>query len=242
MKVDLLIALFFLSMVTGLISLIHRWCWSNQQKTPWLVVFSRTYFPIFMTVFIIRSFIFQHFYVPTNSLAPTVKAGDYLFVSQFDYGLRLSSFQRKLIAFGEVKRGDILVFHWPVNPDVMMVKRVVGLPGDHMTYHHKQLTINQQKYPLKLVKKSDDVAIYQEGAPRPHQIQIQPNHQTEDFFDYIVPPGHYFVMGDNRDDSEDSRYWGVVEDRFIIGKAMRVIASWDTKTHWFRPQRYWKKI
>lgn len=244
MKLDLLYWLFILSIVSGAITLIDRLYWRNTRATrPFIVTQAIHYFPIIFVVFCVRSFLFQHFYVPTNSLAPSVLAGDYLLVNEFSYGLRLSVIHRPLIPLGSVQRGDIIVFHWPVNPDVMMVKRVVGLPGDRISYINKKLTVNGKAYPLKLIANAEQLEQYLEKiGSTSHKIYLNPLVKADNFRNFIVPKQRYFVMGDNRDDSEDSRHWGLVDDKLIIGKAVKILASWDTQARQFRRNRVWQTL
>lgn len=221
------------------------------QKANWLVDNARSLFPVLLIVWIIRSFIVQPFRVPTGSLEPTVMPGDFLLVNQFSYGLRLPVLNTKIIPISEPKRGDIAVFRWPVNTHIDFVKRVIGLPGDHIVYQNKVLYINGVQVPQHYVGTSVDeepglnipVVQYQEnlGGVK-YTINVNPAGGETQNFDLLVPAGEYFMMGDNRDDSADSRSWGFVPEQNLIGKAFLIWMSWDSQTHRPRFSRVGKVI
>lgn len=232
----------------------------NNGKLPLLVDYARSFFPVLLLVLIIRSFIIQPFRVPTGSLEPTVMPGDFILVSQFSYGLRFPVWGWKFLPLGEPRHGDIVVFHWPVDPSKDFVKRVIGLPGDHISYINKVLYINDQEMSQKFIRYTKDtnggnsgswqVSVNEEDFfGKKHQIYVCavnpienrsgcPNSTMQNFYDVVVPAGHYFMMGDNRDDSDDSRFWGFVPEENLVGKAFMVFLSWDAANNSVR----WKRV
>ncbi len=181
---------------------------------------------------------FQPFKVVSGSLEPTVLIGDILAVNQAAYGLRLPLTHTKIWSTGKPKTGDIALFYFPEDPSYVFVKRVIGTPGDHVEYHNKILKINGKvisqrevgvgfdeepgRVPVLMDKKEENLA----GIK--HHIYVSSRMLSQDV-DVIVPPNQYFMMGDNRDDSDDSRRWGFVPDENLIGRAYRVIVSWDSQ-------------
>lgn len=235
--------------ITGVISLLDKCYYRKRRtgKTSPLVDYARAFFPILLVVWVMRSFLFQPYRVPTGSLEPTIMPGDFIAVEQFAYGLRMPVLNEKVVKIEEPKRGDIALFHWPVNPKIVFVKRVIGLPGDHIVYKNKTLYINGIKVKQKFLHKTNDEGTL--GYPRlvyvkqenllgnVHNIYVEPDADQAGEYKKIVPPGHYFMMGDNRDNSDDSRQWGFVPERNLIGKACVVWMSWDAlhrKVRWDR--------
>lgn len=238
--------------VSGLIVLVDQVWFArrrklNHQKMPVLVDYARSFFPIFLIVLIVRSFIVQPFQVPTGSLEPTILPKDYIAVNQFIYGLRLPVLNTKIVSIHEPKVGDIVVFRHP-ETRVDYVKRVVGTPGDHLIYWKKVLTINGKKMPQRFLGRSLDFEPPHAWIPVDlkeetlsgvkHQIFVRRDFGDGMDFDLIVPEGHYFMMGDNRDNSLDSRYWGLVPEKDLIGKAFFIWFSWDSVQHTVR----WSRI
>lgn len=237
--------------VTGIISLIDILFFAKKRKPDTkpntLTEYSRSLFPVFLIVLIIRSFIVQPFHVPSGSLEPTVLPGDLVAVNQFAYGLRLPVVNTKVVSVGEPKTGQIAVFRWPPQPNIDFIKRVIGVPGDHIQYINKVLYINgkeaTQTFEGMAVDHEPDgditVKKYLEDLNGvKHYIYINPNGGETQDFDLIVPPGSYFMMGDNRDNSADSREWGFVPESNLIGKAFFIWMSWDSQAHRVR----WNRI
>jgi len=240
-------------LITGFIWLVdviffkkRRLLKSPDAKEPKLVEYARSFFPVLLVVLVIRSFIVQMNYIPTGSLEPTVLPGELVVVSQFPYGLKLPVLNTKILNIGEPKVGEIAVFRWPVNPKVDFIKRVVGTPGDHVVYKDKVLYVNGKKATQTLV--GDAIDYESEGNQNvkeyvenlngvKHKILINPYGGQIGDFDVVVPKGYYFMMGDNRDDSGDSRDWGFVPEKNLIGRAVLVLASWDGQKHRIR----WKR-
>ena len=214
---------------------------------PWWLDWTAGLFPVILIVFVMRSFLFEPFKIPSGSMIPTLQVGDLILVNKFHYGIRLPVLNQKIIDNHTPQRGDVVVFRYPVDPRVDYIKRVVGLPGDEVSYLNAQLKINGQAVPsLPQADAYDDesmryMARFTEtlgevAHPIQRYAQVLPFNpmQTKDFpnkdqcrystegFICKVPEGHYFMMGDNRDNSEDSRYWGFVPDRNLVGKAFFV--------------------
>ncbi|MFZ4551775.1 MAG: signal peptidase I [Aquabacterium sp.] len=212
---------------------------------PWWLDWTAGLFPVICVVFLMRSFLFEPFKIPSGSMIPTLLVGDFILVNKFHYGIRLPVINKKIIPNNEPQRGDVMVFRYPVNPKMDYIKRVVGLPGDEVSYLNKELRINGkpvEEVPLSEFYDADSLRYskqYSEALPGlTHRILIDtdrppfvPPQAIEDYpfkencrysgegVVCKVPAGHYFVMGDNRDNSQDSRFWGFVPDENIVGKA-----------------------
>ena len=213
---------------------------------PWWLDWTAGLFPVIVVVFILRSFLFEPFKIPSGSMIPTLHIGDLILVNKFHYGLRLPVVNTKLTEGSAVQRGDVMVFRYPPKPSVDYIKRVVGVPGDEVSYLNKRLTVNGQPIATKALPDFFDESTmryfkhYSENVGgKPHQILQDDErpafipgadpfpgrdqcHYTVEGVTCKVPAGHYFMMGDNRDNSLDSRYWGFVPDANIVGKAFFV--------------------
>ncbi|MCD6038756.1 MAG: lepB [Gammaproteobacteria bacterium] len=210
---------------------------AHVKKMPLIVDYARSFFPVLLLVFLLRSFLYEPFRIPSGSLKPTLNIGDFILVNKFNYGIRLPVIHKKLYALAEPQRGDIIVFRWPPNPSIDFIKRVIGVPGDHISYLNKTLYINGKKASQQFVKNTTDqdesgmtvdvVEKKENLLGLTHAIYQVREHPNDEVKDVVVPPGMYFVMGDNRDNSADSRYWGFVPEQNIVGKAMLVWMSWD---------------
>ena len=226
--------------VTGLIWLLDiavlRKNRAPGAADPLLVEYSKSFFPVILMVFLIRSFVAEPFKIPSGSMMPTLLAGDFILVNKFTYGLRLPILNNTLIEINHPKRGDVFVFHYPPEPSIDYIKRVVGVPGDKILYQDKQLYINGQKLEINFV---DDYQYESSGfnqvhAKRyqeqlgdvKHDLLIEEASLSRDF-EATVPTGHYFAMGDNRDNSKDSRYWGFVPEQNLVGKAFFIWWNFD---------------
>lgn len=218
----------------------HQFYKDQGLKAPFIADQARSLFSVFIIVFFLRTFFVGNFMIPTASMTPTLPVGDFMFVNKTAYGTRAPFSNETMIPMGKPERGDITVFHYPVNPDVDFVKRVVGMPGDVISYKDKMLTINGQKldytdcnrdamnyYNQSLAGGSGDTVCTEDLLGVKHQIDWVESSPAEDFEGLKVPAGQYFVMGDNRDNSEDSRYWGFVPEKDLVGKAKVVWMSWD---------------
>jgi signal peptidase I len=209
---------------------------------PKIVQWSAEFFPVLLLVFVLRGFIVEPFRIPSNSMMPTLLTGDFILVSKFNYGISIPVINKKLIEFKKPERGDSIVFRYPnyeknaKYQGADFIKRVVGVPGDKVVYREDQLYINGEKIAY------EDYADYQgvesgSGmtgfthkrellATNPHDILLEPN-QYSRAVKAVVPAGHYFVMGDNRARSSDSRFWGFVPEKYIIGKAFGIWMHYD---------------
>ncbi|RAP36931.1 MULTISPECIES: signal peptidase I [Legionella] len=237
-----------LSLISGLIYLLDVLFWQKKrsagEKPNKIIEYSRSFFPVFFIVLLLRSFLVEPFRIPSGSLEPTLLVGDFLAVNKFAYGLRIPVWEKKVIPVSNPKTGEIAVFRWPPNPGFDYIKRVIGVPGDTISYHNKVLTINGKVMKQSFVEYTTDessgkaVAKYQENLNGvSHDIFVRPDVAATDF-EVTVPAGQYFMMGDNRDDSADSRFWGFVSDEYLRGKAFLVWMSWNGKTDSLR----WSKI
>lgn len=197
-----------------------------------IVEYSRSFFPVLAVVFVLRSFLVEPFQIPSSSMVPTLEVGDYILVNKFTYGVRLPVLRTKILDLGEPKRGDVMVFFPPHMNKTYYIKRVIGLPGDVISYRSKRLYVNGEPVPF------DQLAVLPEGRGRVqlglaelggkrHLQQVSLSRPARDFT-VTVKPGHYFMMGDNRDNSSDSRVWGQVRERDIVGKAFAIWMHWDS--------------
>ncbi|MCG8368924.1 MAG: signal peptidase I, partial [Proteobacteria bacterium] len=211
----------------------------DDRKVPLIVEYARSFFPVILIVLLLRSFLVEPFRIPSGSMMPTLLQGDFIFVKKYAYGLRLPVTETKVVETGEPARGDVVVFRLPQDPSVNYIKRVIGLPGDTIVYERHRLTINGEPIDLD---PSDDVSwnapVFVEDLDgRRHDILVtNPEYSTRDNT-YRVPDGHYFVMGDNRDRSKDSRFIGPIAEKFLVGEAVRI---WMHFIPWQMPD--WGRI
>ncbi|MBK6657871.1 MAG: signal peptidase I [Proteobacteria bacterium] len=209
----------------------------DAPELPWLVDYARSFFPIFLVVLLLRSFVVEPFRIPSGSMIPTLLIGDFILVNKFDYGIRLPVLNRKVIELGQPKRGDVVVFRYPLDPSTPFIKRIVGLPGDTVRYIDKALYINDQL--VESVPKGTFVGVRSAASNTgammfnehlgevEHDILLTPGAGSPNG-EFKVPAGHYFVLGDNRDNSRDSRYWGYVPDQNLVGRAFFIWMNWDS--------------
>lgn len=214
-----------------------------DAKDPWWVEYGASFFPVILIVFVLRSFVVEPFKIPSASMLPTLHVGDFILVNKFTYGIRLPVINKKIIDINEPQRGDVMVFRYPEDPSLDYIKRVVGVPGDKVVYQNKRLTINGKPvettrvddylhperlyYSRQFVEKSDGIEHYtlNDGdAPDFISKATQFPYRNDCLYNNAglictVPAGHYFMMGDNRDNSRDSRFWGFVPEENIVGKA-----------------------
>jgi signal peptidase I len=228
---------------TGQVSEADESVVEQLNREPLLVEYGKSFFPVLAIVLVLRSFLVEPFQIPSGSMKPTLEVGDFILVNKFAYGIRLPVVDTKVIEVGDPQRGDVMVFRYPSEPTINYIKRVVGLPGDKIRYTaDKQLFVNGESVAKKLLGEEPgslgSATLYQEklGAVE-HLIRIEMNrYRADPGNEWTVPAGHYFMMGDNRDNSNDSRYWndpkipkerlGMVPDKNIVGKAFAVWLSW----------------
>jgi signal peptidase I len=249
---DFAAVLLLAAVITGLIWLWDaRWARKRRtagEPEPVVVDMARAFFPVIVVVFLIRSFWVEPFKIPSGSMKPTLLVGDFILVNKYTYGIRIPVINKKVIDVGPLHRGDVVVFRYPSDPTVDYIKRVVGLPGDKVVYRAKRLTINGEAVPIRPEGFYTDSELNYLRLPtfvetlggHAHSVMVVPAQPPVDLaqvrqfpyrdnceyndegFACTVPPGHYFMMGDNRDQSSDSRYWGFVPDENIKGRAFLV--------------------
>ncbi|MEY4209497.1 MAG: signal peptidase [Pseudomonadota bacterium] len=219
---------------------------AELERQPAWVAYTGSFFPVIAAVFLFRSFLFEPFKIPSSSMVPTLQIGDLILVNKYTYGIRLPIVNKKIVSINNPKRGDVMVFKFPKDPSLDYIKRVVGIPGDNIVYRNKRLIVNGQEVSYdKLPDYLDEERLsyfshYRENLTGvPHEIlnddrvpgyvaspDAFPQHELCRYnlegFECTVPAGHYLMMGDNRDNSLDSRYWGFVPDQNIVGKAFFV--------------------
>lgn len=201
----------------------------TQVKEPAVIEFSKSFFPVLLLVLVIRSFIAEPFRIPSGSMIPTLLVGDFLVVSKYSYGIRLPVINKKIIAVGEPERGDVVVFRYPEDPTIDYIKRIVGLPGDVVQYIDNSLYINGENIKQSFLKESvykdvggniNNAIVMQEDLfGFKHEMQEHKGRRGIGNVSVKVPEGHYFALGDNRDRSKDSRFWGMIPDENLVGKA-----------------------
>jgi signal peptidase I len=256
MNIDFPLILMIATLVTGLVVLVDKLFLAKRRlaeadklageesvKEPFWVEQSKSYFPVLAIVFVLRSFIFEPFQIPSASMEPGLIEGDFILVSKFHYGLRMPLFGNTLVPIGEPERGDVMVFFPPDDPRYF-IKRVIGLPGDHIVYRDRQLTINGEAVETREVSAEpvyNPVVFELEESFSETKAAVKwtvarPMGSTRTIVwagpegEWKVPEGHYFMMGDNRANSADSRSWGYVPDEHIVGKAVAVWMHWKSWT------------
>ena len=235
---------------------------ARKPREPIVVDYSKSFFPVILLVLVLRSFLVEPFHIPSSSMVPTLLVGDFILVNKYDYGLRVPVLRSKFISVGEPKRGDVVVFHFPEetagafcmasgecamdevrrSAGTDFIKRVVGLPGDHIVYRNKTLYINGVVMPREAAgpyggPDAPGVDLSRERfGDAEHQTLTDPGVGSREG-EWTVPAGEYFMMGDNRDNSWDSRYWGFVPEKDLVGKAFFIWMNWDAfgnKSLWHR--------
>ncbi len=212
----------------------------NKQgvEVPWPVEYARSFFPVFLIVLVLRSFLFEPFRIPSASMMPTLLIGDFILVNKYEYGIRLPVIHTKVVGNDTPDRGDIVVFRYPEDPSIPYIKRVIGVPGDHVVYRDKTLFINGEEMSQERLGTyygsgsgfiRNGLSMRQEHLDDvTHRILVEPRAPAADL-EATVPADHYFVLGDNRDNSRDSRYWGFVPDENLVGRAVMIWMNWDLK-------------
>jgi len=201
-------------------------------KEPAAVEYARSFLPVLLVVLVLRSFLVEPFQIPSSSMVPTLLVGDYILVNKFAYGIRLPVLNAKVIEVGEPKRGDVMVF-FPPNDKRYFIKRVIGLPGDRVEYRNKVLYVNGEEMPQSLIAQLPPLGptyqiLEEDLAGVSHVVRKELLRGMPGDFETTVEPGHYFMMGDNRDNSSDSRVWGEVPEKNIVGKAFAIWMHWGS--------------
>lgn len=248
MNINFLLILFVATAFCFTVWFSHRLLSPSTEERPFIVEQCRSLWPVLFAVFLIRSFLIQPYQVPTGSLLPTVLPGDFIVANQYQYGTFLPIWHKKLFSLGHARRGQIILFHDPVNTDVLLVKRLIGLPGDRISYVNKTLYVNGVKQKQTVVgptvdidSDTDVIEKTENFNNKTHGIFINPRRRDVDFYDVIVPAKHYFVMGDNRDNSNDSRYWGFVPEDHVVGQGVMVFFSVNKLADGFRGWIRWSR-
>ncbi|MBI5450641.1 MAG: signal peptidase I [Gammaproteobacteria bacterium] len=257
MNLDFQALMALVLLVTGVIWGLDAWLWAPRRRAaaaalqqqqlgedvvqkairvPVYVEWSRSFFPIILVVLALRSFVVEPFRIPSASMMPSLLVGDFILVNKYAYGLRLPVTETRILETGEPQRGDVIVFRYPENPSLDYIKRVVGLPGDRISYYNRVLYVNGEPMPQQVIGEYVGIGA---GANATgwshrrenlggveHQILLRPGRSMLEG-DYIVPEGNYFVMGDNRDNSNDSRVWGTVPEANLVGRAFMIWMNWD---------------
>jgi len=250
MNIDFALVLVVLTSVSGVIwladSLLFRQKRMDRavQKSieapaePVMVEYARSLFPVLLVVLVFRSFLFEPFKIPSGSMIPTLLVGDFIVVNKFSYGVRLPVINKKIFGKGAPQRGDVVVFRYPKDPGVNFIKRAVGLPGDTITYRDKQLYINGEEVEkqnegnfkssdIKCSTPARDAALFTENLGEvEHNLLLHTSRPSRNG-QWVVPEGHYFMMGDNRDRSNDSRMWGFVPEENLLGRAVGIWLNFD---------------
>ncbi|MFT4021724.1 MAG: signal peptidase I [Acinetobacter sp.] len=243
----------------------------GRGNENFLIAWAYDFWPILAVVLVLRSFFYEPFNIPSDSMVPTLETGDFILVNKFNYGVRLPLVNKKVISIGEPQRGDVIVFRYPLKPSISYIKRVVGLPGDHLVYRDGQLTVNGQKvqqistqfarekdqlsslnaqYTYETLGQHKHLVRHLEGRdPLVEQYNYAVNEKQAEALPFVttvnqtfvqsegkswevkVPQGHYFAMGDNRDESADSRFWGFVPEENLTGRAFYVVMHKEPGLH-----------
>jgi signal peptidase I len=250
MNIDFALVLVVLTTLAGFIWLVDSLLFRQRRmdravqkrlakpREPVLVEYARSLFPVLLIVLVFRSFLFEPFKIPSGSMIPTLLVGDFIVVNKFAYGIRLPVWNKKAIDIGLPERGDVVVFRFPEDPAVNFIKRAVGLPGDTITYRDKELFVNGEKVDaksagrfessdIKCTTPAADANLFDEqlGAVN-HSILLHDRSGSRNG-QWVVPEGHYFMMGDNRDRSNDGREWGFVPEENLLGRAVGIWLNFD---------------
>jgi len=250
--------LVLITFATGLFWLIDALFFAPKRKgeEPIAVEYARSFFPVLFIVLVLRSFLFEPFKIPSGSMLPTLLIGDFILVSKFSYGVRLPVIHTKILDTGSPERGDVAVFRYPVDPKVDFIKRVVGVPGDKIKIRDKStLFVNGEEIkftavgPYEVAVSDDKVVemarLSEELTGVLHDILVSDTTTLADGYsvpersdaiehEWEVPEGHYFMMGDNRDQSNDSRFWGFVPEANLVGKAKYIWMHLNDGILWSR--------
>ncbi len=228
--------LLILTIFTGFFTLLGRFQRLREGHST-LVDYSRSLFPVILIVFALRSFLIEPFRIPSGSMLPTLHLGDFILVNKSAYGIRLPITYQKVVPTSRPKRGDIAVFRYPVDEKINFIKRVVGLPGDQVRVIGRKVFINGQQIEQDLAEQHHQTQDVGRGyisnryteklGEVSHDILVRRGGQGSKGFEGVVPEGEFFVLGDNRDNSKDSRYWGFVPEKNLVGRAFFIWFAWN---------------
>lgn len=240
MVFDFALILSIATLFTGIVWLIdvlvfrsRRAAVDGAANEPVLVEYCRTFFPVILAVLLVRSFLFEPFRIPSDSMMPTLLDGDFIFVNKYAYGIRLPVINMKIVEIDEPERGDVVVFRLPADPSTNYIKRVVGLPGDRIAYGADRLYINGKRMPISMRGAYREFGyeanlVEESLGDKKHKLLLIPQRPGREG-EWRVPKGQYFVMGDNRDNSRDSRFSGVgtIPESLLVGRAVRIWMNWN---------------
>lgn len=226
---------------------------ARASREPVIVEYARAFFPVILVVFVLRAFIVEPFRIPSGSMLPGLLPGDFILVSKSSYGVRLPVLNVRAVGSATPARGDVVVFRYPAEPSVNYIKRMVGLPGDRIVYRDRKITVNgrpmEQEAAEPYMLRDAGQGLIQMYRWRETLGDVKHEILTiaagdGPVLEFQVPDGHYFVLGDNRDRSNDSRYWGFVPDSHLVGRAFMIWFSWDMMAPrgWFWEKILWKRI
>ena len=247
---------------------------SKSAHEPVLLEYSKSFFPVLFAVLIIRGLWLEPFRIPSGSMMPTLLVGDFILVDKFTYGLRLPVTHTRITRGKKPKRGDVAVFRYPEDESLDYIKRIIGLPGDHVSYYNRRLSVNGKPLKIKFDHQYEGLGdrnkmvggsgcdrvgaeckvYYEELGTKVlksgkleaanHTVMTNPDVGFSFDGELFVPEGQYFVMGDNRDHSNDSRYWGFVPKQNLVGKAIRIWMHWDWRSggNGLDLSRFWNPI
>ena len=258
MNLDFPTLLVAATFITGILWALDAWWWAPRRrasaaqleaggagaeqvqkalKESTVVEYAKSFFPVILAVLLLRSFLVEPFRIPSGSMMPTLLVGDFILVNKYAYGIRLPVLNTKVIGVGAPQRGDVAVFRYPMDTRTDYIKRVIGVPGDVVEYRGKVLYINGEEIPQEILgsyigsgsglsASGASLRLEQLGEVS-HQILVETRRPSLDG-EFRVPEGHYFVMGDNRDNSNDSRFWGTVPEQNLVGRAFLIWMNWDS--------------
>lgn len=224
----------------------------KKNKQTLIVEYARAFFPVILIVFLLRSFLVEPFKIPSGSMYPSLYIGDYILVNKYAYGIRLPIIHYKLVDIDSPRRGEVAVFRYPVNESDNYIKRIVGLPGDRIMYKNKQIYVNGDPMPLESATPYElrhGEGVVEKFTRRMETLgdirhaMITTDRPDPEPYEIVVQPGHYFVMGDNRDNSNDSRNWGLVPEANLVGRAFFIWFSLnEADGQWFWRRIVWERI
>ena len=246
------VILFSLVLLCALVVAVCRWVvpsLAQRDPEPWYLDYARSFFPVLLIVFILRGFIAEPFRIPSGSMLPTLEVGDFILVNKYTYGIRLPIVHDKVLNVTKPQRGDIMVFRWPRDNTTNYIKRVIGLPGDTVEYRNKQLFLNGERVEIqadgqytpyspnpafahtlqRFTQLIPTAEANQGDQSAEYSILINQSLRPKKNIKVVVPEGHYFVLGDNRDHSLDSRFWNFVPDENVVGKAFFIWFHYNTQ-------------